>query len=38
MGLDAMVLVFWMLSFKPPFSLNLFLPQEPHEQYDRVLG
>ena len=38
MGLDAMVLVFWMLSFKPAFSLALFLPQEPHEQYVRVLG
>ena len=38
MGLDAMVLVFWMLSFKPAFSLTLFLPQEPNEQYDRVLG
>jgi len=34
MGLDAMILVFWMLSFKPTFSLSsftfikrLFLPQ-----------
>ena len=27
-----------MLSFKPAFSLTLFLPQEPNEQYDRVLG
>ena len=24
MGLDAMILVFWMLSFKPPFSLSSF--------------
>ena len=24
-GLDAMILVFWMLSFKPTFSLSLFL-------------
>ena len=24
MGLDAMILVFWMLSFKPAFSLSLF--------------
>ena len=25
MGLDAMILVFWMLSFKPTFSLSSFL-------------
>ena len=24
MGLDAMILVFWMLSIKPPFSLSSF--------------
>ena len=24
MGLDAMILVFWMLSFKPAFSLSSF--------------
>ena len=24
MGLDAMILLFWMLSFKPPFSLSSF--------------
>ena len=24
MGLDAMILVFWMLSFKPTFSLSSF--------------
>ena len=24
MGLDAMILVFWMLSFKPTFSLSFF--------------
>ena len=24
MGLDAMILAFWMLSFKPPFSLSSF--------------
>ena len=24
MGLDAMILMFWMLSFKPPFSLSSF--------------
>ena len=24
MGLDAMILVFWVLSFKPPFSLSFF--------------
>ena len=26
MGLDAMILVFWMLSFKPDFSLSSFTP------------
>ena len=25
MGLDAMILIFWMLSFKPPFSLSFTL-------------
>ena len=25
MGLDAMILVFWMLSFKPVFSLSSFI-------------
>ena len=25
MGLDPMILVFWMLSFKPTFSLSCFL-------------
>jgi len=28
MGLDAMILVFWMLSFKPTFSLSSFFHQE----------
>ena len=28
MGLDAMILVFWMLSFKPTFSLSSFTHQE----------
>ena len=29
MGPDAMILVFWMLSFKPTFSFDLFhFPQE----------
>ena len=26
MGLDALILVFWVLSFKPAFSLTLFTP------------
>ena len=28
MGPDAMIFVFWMLSFKPAFSLSSFTPQE----------
>ena len=28
MGPDAMILVFWMLSFKPTFSLFLFQQQQ----------
>ena len=28
MGLDAMILVFWMLSFKPTFSLLFHFDQE----------
>ena len=28
MGLDAMILVFWMLSFKPAFSLSSLPSQE----------
>ena len=28
MGPDAMVLVFWMLSFKPAFSLSFHFHQE----------
>ena len=28
MGLDTMILVFWMLNFKPAFSLVFYLPQE----------
>ena len=47
MGPDAMILVFWMLSFKPAFSLSsstfikrwqttsVVLPWEPHEQYEK---
>ena len=28
MGHDAMILIFWMLSFKPAFSLSSFYPQQ----------
>ena len=44
MGPDAMILVFWMLTFKPSFSLSSFIfikrffrePHEPHEQYENL--
>ena len=29
MGLDALILAFWMLSFKPAFSLSSFTPNSP---------
>ena len=33
MGPDAMILVFWMLSFKPTFSLMLFFKAEGQSGY-----
>ena len=37
-GLDAMILVFWVLSFKRPWPhLNLFVSPKPHLQIHWVL-
>ena len=33
MGLDAMIFVFWMLSFKPAFSLSCFHPHQKALQF-----
>ena len=36
MGLDAMILVFWMLSFKPLFPLSFFIFIKRHFKFPRL--
>ena len=37
MGPDAMILVFWMLSFKPAFSLSLDTTYWPHTMQHNII-